>query len=274
MRRLLPGPPRPLERAGAADLGDLADAYAYPAGTDGRAYLRANMVSSADGAATLHGGSGGLGGPGDRAVLQTLRALADCVIAGSGTVASEGYGPVSLRPAQQAIRRAAGAVGDVPPIVVVSGRLDLAAELPVFGDGAATTIVLTAASAPADQRRAISRRADLIVAGDERVDLAVALGELAGRGLRHLLCEGGPGLLSQLVAAELLDELCLTHGAMLVGGDQGRILTGGPLDPPFRLRLTHLLDDDDALYARYAVSAPAGARFGSDGGDRAGTGAG
>ncbi|MGH8888321.1 MAG: dihydrofolate reductase family protein, partial [Acidothermaceae bacterium] len=69
---------------------DPADAYAYPAG---RTWLRANMIASADGAATREGRAGGLGNRTDQRILGLLRALSDVVIAGSGTVVVESYGP-------------------------------------------------------------------------------------------------------------------------------------------------------------------------------------
>ena len=68
-----PAPPGPPDAAGAADAELLAGLYAYPADLAGRAWVRANMVASADGAAELAGRSGGLGGPADRQLLDRRR---------------------------------------------------------------------------------------------------------------------------------------------------------------------------------------------------------
>ena len=95
VRRLLPDP--------AADV-NLVDAYGYPEGS----WLRANMVSSADGAATVDGRAGGLGNATDQEVLRLLRGLADVVIAGAGTVSAEGYGPAKARDEYRQMRAAAG----------------------------------------------------------------------------------------------------------------------------------------------------------------------
>ena len=68
---------------------EFVDAYAPE--DRGVPMLRLNMVASLDGAATLRGRSGGLGGPADQALMVVLRMLADVVIVGSGTVRAEGY---------------------------------------------------------------------------------------------------------------------------------------------------------------------------------------
>ena len=138
-------------------------------------------------------------------------------------------------------------------MAVVSRRLDIAPDHPVFGGGAVRTLVVTSADSPGDRRAALGEVADVLVAGDKGVDLVQAVDALAGRGLRRLLCEGGPGLLAQVAAAGVLDELCLTVSPLLVSGDGSRVLRGDWLTPPSRLRLAHLLEDDGTLLARYLV---------------------
>lgn len=245
MQRLLPDP---------ADDVDLAAAYAYPASTDARpAWLRANMIASADGAATLDGRAGGLGNPADQRVLGLLRALSDVVIAGAGTVVAEGYGPARARTEYQELRSAAGQPA-APVMAVVSHRLQLDFDSRYFTEALQPPIVVTCESAPPDRLLAAQRVADVIVAGGQGVDGRLMVAGLAERGYRRLLCEGGPTLLGYVAAHGVLDELCLTLSPMLVSGPARRILDGPALDAPQRLRLTHLLkDDDDLLYARYEV---------------------
>jgi riboflavin biosynthesis pyrimidine reductase len=110
------------------------------------------------------------------------------------------------------------------------------------------------ARAPADRRAELARRADVIVAGDETVDLRAAADALAERGHRRLLAEGGPHLLAQLLEAGLLDELCLTIGPLMAGPGAPRIVTGSPgTGPaaPLPLTLAHVLEDDGFLFCRY-----------------------
>ena len=241
LRRLLPDP---------VDAVDLVEAYRYPPETT---WLRANMIASADGAATIDGRAGGLGNATDQQVLGLLRALADVVIAGAGTVTAEGYGPARARPQYQDVRAAAGQP-PAPTMVVVSQRLQLDFESKYFAQASPPPIVVTCEAAPADRLIAARKVAEVVMAGDSSVSPALMVEALEGFGHRRLLCEGGPTLLGAVAAAGVLNELCLTIAPMLVGGPSRRVLEGPPLDPASRMALTQLLqDDDDLLYARYEV---------------------
>ncbi|TDB76392.1 pyrimidine reductase family protein [Actinomadura sp. KC216] len=237
-------------RALTPDAGDvdLAERYAYPPeGT----WLRANMVASLDGAAQRDERSGGLGSPTDQHLFLLLRGLADVVIVGAGTVRAEGYGPVSPSEGWDGVRDGRSSV---PPLAIVSRTLDLAFDAPIFTAAKARTIVLTTASAAPARLETARERADVIVAGTDSLDFPAAFAELAARGHRRLLCEGGPGVLGQVVAAGLLDELCLTLSPLLLGGNPTRILNGPPVAVPPELALAHALLDDDFLFLRYTRS--------------------
>lgn len=245
MHRLLP--------TNASDDVDLAEAYAYPAREPHQPWLRANMIASADGAATKDGRAGGLGNSTDQRLLGLLRALSDVVIAGAGTVIVESYGPARVRPEYQELRAAAGQV-PTPVMAVVSNQLHLDFATRFFTDEQRRPIVVTCEAAPADRLRAAHEVADVIVAGEQVVDPHVMMRALTERGHNRLLCEGGPTFLGALAAAGVLDELCLTISSLLVGGPSRRILDGPVIDPPAPMHLTQLLiDDDDFLYARYEV---------------------
>jgi riboflavin biosynthesis pyrimidine reductase len=242
------------------DPDGLAARYAYPdlpgAGPEGRArwWLRANMVTSLDGAATVGGRSGSLSGGADREVFALLRALADVIVVGAGTARAERYGPV--RPGSEGVEwswlrdgRAAA-----PPIAVVTRQLSLDPASPLLaGTGAARTIVITTESAPAGLRASVARTAEVIVAGQDSVDLPAAVAALVGRGYQRILTEGGPGLLAQLIEADLVDELCLTISPLLAGPGAGRIVAGpGPLAGGARpVTLAHVLAQDGHLLCRY-----------------------
>ena len=230
---------------GCADEPDLAALYAYP---DGR-WLRANMVSSADGAASLNGASAGLSSDTDRQVFALLRALSDVILVGAATVRTERYKPARTLEPWRALR--AGRA-PTPPIAVVTSRLDLDPDDPLITAAPphARTIVITTAQAPAGRRAELARHADIIVAGEETVDLRASVDALADRGHRRLLTEGGPHLLAQLAGAGLLDELCLTIGPLMAGPGVNRIVAGAPAQP-VPLALAHVLEDDGFLLCRY-----------------------
>nr|WSW66102.1 pyrimidine reductase family protein [Streptomyces sp. NBC_00995] len=251
MRRLFPV----TDLTAADDRGEwsldaLADAYAYPR-TDG-SWLRANMVSTLDGAAQHDGRSQPISCDSDMRIFGTLRGLADVVIAGAQTVRLEGYRPARAREAFAARREAAGQ-GPAPAVAVVSGSLDLDFSLPLFVSPLVPTLLLTGAGAPPDRIEAARKAgAEVVIAGEgSRVDPARAVRELADRGHRRLLTEGGPRLLGQFVAADVLDELCLTLAPMLTGGDAQRIAGGPAVAVPERFSLASLLEEAGFLFSRY-----------------------
>lgn len=254
MRRLLP-PPQDGEPAGAQNLEDpleLAELYAYPERAEpGRPWLRANMISALDGAAHLSGRTEALSGPVDTRVLGVLRALADVVLVGAETVRSQGYRPVRARPAF-AERRAALGQPPAAPIAVVSASLRLDFDAPLFTEPASRTLVLTTRQAPADAARRAERVARVLYVGEgERISPVEVVRALAEQGMTRLLHEGGPGLLGQFVAAELLDELCLTLSPQLVVGEAERVAHGPQPRMPERMRPELLLEDDGYLFGRY-----------------------
>jgi riboflavin biosynthesis pyrimidine reductase len=230
---------------------DLAAAYARRDRPDGRPCVRVNMIASVDGATTVQGLSGALGGPGDKAVFGVLRSLADVVLVGAGTVRSEGYGPVKVGEAARE-RRAALGLAPVPPIAVVTASANLDWNAPFFTEAVARPIVVTAERGARAARERGVGVADVVVAGDEQVEpvrIVEAMGEL---GFRHILAEGGPHLNGDLAHAGVVDEICITLSPKLVGGASGRILVGPDLVPPIGMALGHVIEGDGVLFLRYA----------------------
>ncbi|MFD5424808.1 pyrimidine reductase family protein [Streptomyces sp. NPDC127084] len=262
MRRLFPVTDPTAGAAGPADrewsLDELADAYAYPGerrsrgdGTEG-VWLRGNMVASLDGAAQHDGRSQPLSSAMDMRIFGTLRALADAVIVGAETARQEGYRPARARDAF-ARRRAAAGQGPAPAVAVVSAGLDLDFSLPLYASPLVPTLVLTGAAAPPDRVDAArAAGVDVVIAGDgPGVDPARAVRALADRGLRRLLTEGGPRLLGQFIASDVLDELCLTLSPTLTAGDAQRIAGGPSVAVPRRFGLASLLEEDGFLFTSY-----------------------
>ncbi|MGW5847742.1 pyrimidine reductase family protein [Streptomyces sp. NPDC055254] len=257
MRRLFPVTDQtPAASRGEADrewsLDELAEAYAYPELGDGGHWLRANMVSTLDGAAQHDGRSQPISGETDMRIFGTLRALADVVVVGAETVRQEGYRPARAREAFAA-RRAAAGQGPAPAVAVVSASLDLDFSLPLFTSPLVPTLVVTGATAPSDRvADAVGAGAEVVVAGDgAAVDPARVVRELAGRGLRRQLTEGGPRLLGQFVAADALDELCLTISPMLTAGAAQRIAGGPSVTVPHRLAPACVLEEAGFLFTSY-----------------------
>ncbi|MFC9125894.1 pyrimidine reductase family protein [Streptomyces sp. NPDC057099] len=268
MRRLFPvtdetAAPAPGGAAGEEGAGrewglaELAAAYAYPEPGAGAPvpWLRANMVSTLDGAAQHDGRSQPISNATDMRIFGTLRALADVVVVGAETVRQEGYRPARARAEFAAMREAAGQA-PAPAIAVVTASLDLDFSLPLFTSPLVPTLVLTGAAAAADRVAAAEKAgARVVTAGDGiGVDPARAVRALADLGHTRLLTEGGPRLLGQMVAAGVLDELCLTVSPMLTAGDAQRISGGPAVTVPRRFSLLSMLEEDGFLFTRYGRS--------------------
>jgi len=90
----------------------------------------------------------------------------------------------------------------------------------------------------------------VIIEGDETVDLSAAMDALAGRGLRQILCEGGPHLMRDLSASGRLDELCLTIVPTIVAGDHPHITAGAAATANLMPRL--LIESQGTILGRWA----------------------
>jgi riboflavin biosynthesis pyrimidine reductase len=235
--------------AGATDAlsdDELLDLYAVADRT--APWLRANFISSVDGAATHKGLSAGLGSPADRRVFDLLRRLADVIVVAAGTVRAEGYGGLSLDD-DSAEWRLANGLNAQPVFAVVSSSLNL--DPAIFADNPVRPLILTVPEAPESRRDALADVADILVAGDERVDTRRMREVLAERGLTQLHSEGGPHLLGTMTEEGTIDELCLTLSPRLEGGTARRITDGHP-PRPTPMELAHVLSaDDGTLLLRY-----------------------
>lgn len=217
--------------------------------------LRVNFVASVDGAATDDGASRGLQTPGDNRIFAALRDLADVVVAGAGTVRTEGYRAITVSDRRQAVRAEYGLPKTLPTAVVSrSLRLDPAHDLFVAAPDDARTIVLTCAAADPAVRAGLDQVADVVVCGEQSVDPAAARAALTERGLTRILCEGGPMLFADLARAGVVDELCLSVSPLLTGPGARRIVAGELWSDPRPLALTGLLEEDGALFCRYHLN--------------------
>ena len=239
----------PLSPATAA-LDEAGVVSAYAVADRSAPTLRMNFVTSLDGSATVKGLSGGLGGPADKLVFDILRRLADVVLVGAGTARSEGYGAMRLPDADEQWRVEHGLAAQ-PAFALVSGRLDLDPANDIFTKAPVRPLVLTSAAAPAGARDALGEVADVVSCGEDHVEPQQIIDALVGRGLPQILCEGGPSLFGTFIAADLVDELCLTVSPLLEGGAGIRISHGGS-EAARRMRLVHVLESDGLLLTRYA----------------------
>ncbi len=221
--------------------GGLADLY-----RDAPDGVRVNMILSLDGAAVFGGLAGPLSSVADHDLLLALRGYADVVLVGAGTARAERYGPVRLDPGQRAERRESG-ITDIPPIAVVTRTGNLPASL--FAEPSQRPLLVTTAEL-ARTRPELRERADLVLAGESEVDLGAAVERLRARGFHRILCEGGPLLLGELIADDLVDEMCLTVSPTLAG-EHAASRRSAQLTAPTPMSLRHAVTEGDHVYLRY-----------------------
>ena len=253
LRRLLPEPGEVSseEATSGLRLGELAP--------PGRPYLVLNMVSSLDGRATLAGRTAGLGGRADRELFHGLRTQADAVMAGAGTVRKERYGRMVRDPERRGRRRREG-LGENPLACVVSGSLAGLADTPLFEAPEQRVAILTATddelpptAAPVEYVRARGAGG-----APGRVDLRAALARLREEWrVRSILCEGGPTVNADLLAAGLVDELFLSLAPTLLAGEEPLTIVDGPALPePVELEPVSALEHTGELFLRLRVRHP------------------
>jgi riboflavin biosynthesis pyrimidine reductase len=222
MRRLLPDP-------GPTSVPEQLETYRpWEEAPEERPLVAMNFVATVDGRATIEGRSGPIGSDSDTEMLVGLRSRFDAVMIGAGTMRAERYGPMK------------------PLLVLVSGRLDLPWDAPLFTADGEVLIFTASETEPPETVASVE-----VVRHEGAVNLGEALRYLRQeRGIRALLSEGGPHLHAQMQADGLVDDLFLTTAPKLSGGGAPRIVEGS-LPKLVGLGLAWLLEDDGELFARY-----------------------
>lgn len=217
-------------------------------------WVTGHMVAGLDGTAAIGGKVDALSTDVDQKLFRQMRQIADVVVVGAETVRREGYGLVRLSDHAMAQRQAQGKP-PTPPIAVVTGSLELDWSKKLFTHAPehAPTMIITAASADPGRLAEAKQHATVITAGQSEVEPAAALQALAERGHRVVLCEGGPTLLGEFVAADRLDELCLSIGPIIGGDNLPVILT------PQGIAISHfelqgVMAEEHTLFLRYEVA--------------------
>jgi riboflavin-specific deaminase-like protein len=239
VRRLLPDP-------GSVTVSEQLGTYRpWESPRDDRPFLAMNFAATVDGRATIDGVSGPIGSAADTAMLAGLRNRFDAVMIGAGTMRAEHYGRLVKKQETRDRRERLGLLPD-PLMVIVSGRLDLPWDAPLFAEDGPVLIFTASAAEPPETAASVE-----VVRHEGAVNLPEALDHLRReRDVRALLCEGGPHLHEQLQADALVDDLFLTIAPKLSGGDAPRIVEG-PLPGVAELELAWLLEKDGELFARY-----------------------
>lgn len=251
LRRLLPRE----EHVTADEIA--AELHPWELATPQRPHMAVNMVHTTDGRAAIDGRTAPISSVADRQLFHALRTRVDAIMVGAGTLRIERYGRLVRDEARREQRRVAGLQPD-PLAIVVSGSLDLPADLPLLQDPDSRVVIVTRS-----ERSIAGVRADVqYLRHPDGVDLAAALACLRqDNRVRAILCEGGPHLNASLVAQGLIDELFLTTYPQIAGGAGAlSIMDDAPLAGPRALSLLSLCEHAGELFARYALAVDDGGR--------------
>jgi riboflavin biosynthesis pyrimidine reductase len=207
--------------------------------------LATNMVSTVDGRAAVNGSAVGIGSSIDHRLLFELRAEADVVLHGAGTVRAD---PLSARvPHDLVAQRTARGLSPQPIGAIVTRSGNLPPHHPYY-DSSTLIYVTSDRSVPVDLPTVEICRV---------ADVQAAVCDLARRGARRVLCEGGPTLNSALFQARLIDEVYLTIAPKLLGGEDPLTIVRGPrFATMLRLQLRSLVEVEGELFLRYGVLYP------------------
>jgi riboflavin biosynthesis pyrimidine reductase len=216
---------------------------------DGRPTVIANFVSTLDGVVTFDPDSGNGGGEvsgffePDRLVMALLRAVADFVVVGAGTVRADPRGrwiaasihPTSARETS-AIRAALGLAAQ-PTTVLVTGSGDVPVAHPGLNDPSVPVLIATTrhGAARLASEAPLAPHIEVVALDGERIAATAVLDAISQRGGELVLCEGGPHLIADFLSEQLLDELFLTVAPQLAGraDSNGRLalVEGVAFDP-------------------------------------------
>lgn len=199
---------------------------------------------------------------GDRLILSNeadldrvdeVRAGSDAILVGAGTIRRDN--PALL--VRSKLRRNRRIAGGLPPsparvTLTVSGDLDASARFFTAGEGARLVYV------PAGERDRVGERlgglagVQVVGGGEHRVGLSAVLADLAARGVRRLMVEGGGGVLAQFLAEGLADELDLVVAPLFVGDPAAPRIAGLPAgNPRHRMHLAEVRLIGDVVLMRY-----------------------
>jgi riboflavin-specific deaminase-like protein len=241
VRRLLPDP-------GPTTVEQQLDGYRpWEEAREERPLVAVNFAATVDGRAAIGGVSGPIGSTADTKMLACLRTRFDAVMIGAGTMRAERYGQLVNSPERRQERERIGLSPD-PLMAIVSGRLDLPWDAPLFTDGGGQVLIFTASEAEPPPTAAPVE----VVRHEGFVNLVEALRHLRQElDVRALLCEGGPDLHGELEGGGMVDDLFLTIAPKLSGGEAAPRIVEGELPAVAELELAWLLEQDGELFARY-----------------------
>ena len=221
-----------------------------------RPHVSVNMAMSLDGKITTYRREEiSLGTKHDRRLMDELRADADAVIVGSGTVKHDGF-PILIRHADIEEQRVSRGRPPHPVNVTMSRSLDLPANRPFFQHPDTDKVVFTTKAAPPSRVKRFSRLAEVVVLPRRTLSPRYVLENLRQRGFKRVLLEGGGEVHFAFAQAGVIDEVYITLTPRFIGGATAPTLLDGKgflAADHLKLRLLSTKRVGDELFLKYGV---------------------
>jgi 2,5-diamino-6-(ribosylamino)-4(3H)-pyrimidinone 5'-phosphate reductase len=184
-----------------------------------------------------------------------LRADSDAILVGIGTVLADD--PHLVIDESHRKRRQNQGIPPTPHRIIIDSRARTPTDAEVLDDEAPTYIIVSESAPTSRQADLEVEGANVIVAGRERVSMPAAISALADSGIDSVMVEGGGEIIFSLFDADLVNELSVYVGSLLIGGRDAPTLADGDglVDDPTRLQLTSVRQIDDGVLLQYDVEA-------------------
>ena len=183
-----------------------------------RPFIFINAAMSADGKiATIERKQTRISGSIDFDRLDELRATSDAIMVGIGTVLCDNPS-LTVKSAQRREKRRSQGLDETPARIVVDSMARTPLDADIFKKGSGKKIIAITESAPRKKVQELSKKAEIIVSGEETVNPEKLLAELKLRGINHLMVEGGATLNWGLISKGLVDDIYTFIGNIIIGG--------------------------------------------------------
>lgn len=213
-----------------------------------RPYVILNAAMTLDGKIATKTGSSEISGEEDLRRVHELRRECDAIMVGINTVLADDP--------RLTVHRVDAEEGDNPVRVVVDSRARTPLDFRVLNDEAPTVIGVSE-SAPISRVNELRKRAEVVVAGKDRVDLRLLLERLHEMGVRRLMLEGGSTLNYSMLKEGLVDEVRVCIAPMIAGGREARTLVDGEgiddMSDAIKLELERFYTLGEDLIVEYTV---------------------
>jgi 2,5-diamino-6-(ribosylamino)-4(3H)-pyrimidinone 5'-phosphate reductase len=195
-----------------------------------------------------------ISGPEDFDRVDRIRAAADGVIVGVGTVVADDP-HLTLDVTDRRVQRQRHGRPGNPARVVADSTARTPLDARILDDEATTYLLVSEQTSEERRTKLADAGAEVIVVGDDRVDLAAGIDRLADEGIERLMIEGGGELIFSAFDAGLVDELSVFVGSQLIGGrDAPTLADGDGFTEEFpALTLDDIEQLDDGVVLKYTV---------------------